>query len=398
MAIRPIYLDFQATTPMDERAFAAMAPFFTSTFGNPHAQENLYGQAAADAVSSARSQVANLIRADDREIVFTSGATEANNLLIRGVARALAAQGRPGIVTSAIEHKAVLDVVRSLEGEGHPIRILDVDEDGRLDPDRLLHALDERTGLVTVMAANNEVGVLQPLDALAAVCRASGVIFHSDAAQAIGKVPLSFRDLSLDLLSMSGHKLYGPPGIGVAVVSKRVRRLVRPLFAGGGQEAGLRPGTVPAALCVGLGVACAIAEQEAETEAVRLRSLSAQFLDALDRSGTDYKVNGSRTFRLPGNLNLSFSGVDAEALLMATRSDLAISTGSACTSSSLEPSHVLKALGLSEERAESAVRIGLGRTTTEEEVLKAAQILSDAVTRLRSLSYSPRIPVGLAGS
>lgn len=396
MANHPIYLDYQATTPMDERACTAMIPHFTSQFGNPHAQENRNGQRAADAVEKARAEVAALVDADPREVIFTSGATEANNLVLRGAAKRLAAAGRPGIVSSAIEHKSVLAVMEWLREAGHPVTLVPVSEDGIVDPEAVAAAVDDRVGIVSIMTANNEIGTVQPVRELAAIARDAGALFHTDAAQAVGKVPLSFTKDAIDLLSVSAHKLYGPPGIGAAIISRQARRHIEPLFAGGGQELGLRPGTVPAALCVGFGAACAILRADGPGEQERLRRLSALFLSSLDDQGVSYEVNGSLSRRLPGNLNISFAGVDAEALLMTTREDLALSTGSACTSGSLTPSHVLHALRVSDERAESAIRIGFGRPTTEADLLEAAEILARAVERLRSLSYSPRVPVGLA--
>lgn len=387
MEKQPIYLDFQATTPMDRRVFEAMAPFFLQRFGNPHAEENLYGQAAAAAVGRARDQVAGLLNCDAREIFFTSGATEGNNILIQGAARQLRAEGRTHLVTCATEHKSVLEPMDALRREGFTVTVLPVAADGRLSAEAVQEALQPETGLVSIMAANNEIGVLQPLKAIASVCQERGVLFHTDAAQAIGKVQIDLADLQVDLLSLSGHKIYGPMGIG-AIYVRRSRRL-RPLalMQGGAQEGGLRPGTVPTPLVVGLGEACEVAGREFEQEGTRLLALRRRLIDALGTAGLTFDINGDLDHRLPGNLNLSFDGVDAEALLMTLRGDLAMSTGSACTASSLEPSHVVRALGFGTDRAESAIRIGLGRTTTQDEVDAAAASLVAAVRRLSGIRY-----------
>lgn len=395
MPNRPIYLDYQATTPVDEAVLAAMLPYFREDFGNAHAEENGHGQRAAAAVAEARRKVAALVGAAPKGVIFTSGATEANNLLIRGAAARQAANGRPHVITTSIEHKAVLEVVRRLGQEGHPVTILDVDTDGLLDPALLTAAVSERTGLVSVMAANNEIGVLQPLERLGAIAREAGALFHTDATQALGKVELDLGTMNVDLMSVSAHKIYGPQGIGAAIATPRALRLIEPLFAGGSQEAGVRPGTVPLPLCVGFGAACALARETMAAEEERIRGLAALFLELLAEAGVDYALNGSRNARLAGNLNLSFPGCDAEAILMVTRDLLSLSTGSACTSGSLDPSHVLKAIGLGPERSESALRISLGRPTTEQQVREAAEILTRAVHQLRQLSYAP--PAAAAG-
>jgi cysteine desulfurase len=379
---RPIYFDFQATTPLDERALAAMLPYFTEKFGNPHASEHAFGAEAASAIASARRAIAELIGAQPGELIFTSGATEANNMLLRGAARLSAAAGRPGIVTLATEHKAVLDVMHELAGNGHPLKILPVDPNGLIDLDQFDAALDEMTGLASVMAVNNEIGTIQPIEAIGARCNQRGILFHCDAAQGAGKIGIDVRQAHIDLMSLSAHKLYGPKGIGAAYVRAAIARQFPPLLQGGGQERGLRPGTLPTPLCVGFGVACALAAEEMAGEAERLQKLRDRLLSALHTGGLAFDINGSLEARWPGNLNLSFAGVDAEALMIAVRPDLAVATGSACTTASLEPSHVVLALGQGLDRAEAAIRIGLGRYTTEAEVDKAAEILIGSVRRL----------------
>ncbi|MDR6875012.1 cysteine desulfurase [Bosea sp. BE125] len=393
MPERPIYLDYQASTPMDARALAVMASYLTESFGNPHAEENLHGQSAAHVLARARGQAARLIGADSSDIIFTSGATEANNLVISGLSEGLRARGKNHLVTVATEHKAVLQVFEALGRQGHELTILPTGGDGLLDPAALAAAIGPRTGLVSVMFANNEIGVLQPIDELGRICRDREVLFHSDAAQAVGKVPVDVGRLNVDFLSLSGHKIYGPPGIGALFIRRACRRYLKPLFIGGGQEWGIRPGTVPMALCAGLGEACEIAGLEMATERQRLLQLRDFFLSELSQAGVVYSVNGDLNRRLPGNLNVSIDGVDAEALLMCVRPRLSISSGSACTSGALSPSHVLQALGLDEIRAESSIRIGFGRHTTREEVETAAAVLIAAIKRLMSVRYTPRLAV-----
>jgi len=390
MQNRPIYLDYQASTPMDPRVLDAMLPYFIEHHGNPHAEENLHGRAAAQSVALARGQIADLIGAHPREIVFTSGATESNNLLIRGAAQRLLATGKTHIVTCAAEHKSVLEVCKGLSNDGFSLTILPVQEDGRLDVGLLSEALGPQTGLVSVMAANNEIGVLQPLEAIGELCRSRGVLLHTDAAQAVGKIEIDVSRQPIDLLSLSGHKIYGPMGIGAAFIRRQHRQQLEPLMWGGGQEGGLRSGTLPTPLCVGLGVACSIAGEERSKEAHRLLVLRTRLLAALQASAAPLVVNGSLTHRLSGNLNVSFEGVDSEALLMTIRQDIAVSSGSACTAATIEPSHVILALGSGLERAESAIRIGLGRTTTEEEIDRAAVCLANAVQFLRGVRYRPQ--------
>jgi cysteine desulfurase len=380
---RPVYLDYQATTPLDRRVLDAMMPWWTERFGNPHSRGHAFGREAEAAVEQAREAVAAVIGAEGREIVFTSGATESNNLALKGVL--WFQRGRPGgkdhLVTCATEHKCVLDSCRYLEEQGFAVTRLPVRPDGLIDLDRLASAITERTALVSIMAVNNEIGVIQPLAEIGALCRARGVLFHTDAAQAVGKIPLDVAAMAIDLMSISGHKLYGPKGIGALYVRRRPRVRLEPLIHGGGQERGLRSGTLPAPLCVGLGEACAIAAAEMPEEAARLRSLRDRLLSALQARRPELQVNGDLDRRVAGNLNISFPGIDAEALIEAAR-DVAVSTGSACSSASVEPSYVLRALGLPEDLARGSIRVGLGRFTTAEEVDFAADRLADAVDGL----------------
>ena len=382
---RSIYLDHHATTPVDERVLAAMQPFFARDFGNAASRTHVFGWRAAAAVEAAREQVAAAVGAPRaRDIVFTSGATESNNLAILGALRSRRRGDR--VVTVATEHRAVLDPCRALTAEGFSIEVLPVASDGLIDPDAVRRALTPQTALVSVMAANNEIGVLQPLAEIGALCRERGVWFHSDAAQAVGKIPLDVETLHIDLLSLTAHKLYGPKGVGALYVRSRAPRVqLTPLFYGGGHERGLRSGTLPVPLIVGFGCAVEIAAAEREREAVRLSQLRDRLSQTLDRELPEVHLNGHAESRLPGNLNLSFDGVKADAIL-AELPHLALSAGSACTSASAEPSHVLAALGLSPERRESALRIGLGRSNTLEEIDLAAAELVRVVRALRGHS------------
>lgn len=381
-----IYLDYQATTPTDPRVVDAMMPYLVQRFGNPHSGSHPFGQEASDAVERAREQVAALIGAEAREIVFTSGATESNNLAIKGAARFLKPRRRK-LVTVATEHKCVLESARSLVAEGCELTILPVGRDGLIDLDRLRAAVDEQTALVSVMAVNNEIGVVQDLAAIGAIARAAGALFHTDAAQAFGKIPLDVAVQRIDLMSISGHKIYAPKGIGALYVRRRPRVRLEPLFSGGGQERGLRSGTLAPALIVGLGEAAEIAAREMAAEAARLADLAALFLARL---GPGVAVHGHRTARIPGNLNIGFDGVAAQGL-MAAVPELALSVGSACTSAEVEPSYVLSAMGLDGAAAASAVRIGFGRFTTEAELLRAADRLEAAVAGLRAAGLRPAL-------
>ena len=382
----PIYLDNQSSTRLDPRVFEAMLPYFTEDFGNPHSTTHAYGRTGAEAIERARGEVAALIHADPRELVFTSGATESNNLAIKGAAHFARAhpqreQPRDHIVTLVTEHKCVLESCLQLEREGFTVTYLPVEPNGLVSLTALEATLSERALLVSVMAAHNEIGVIQPLAEIGALCRANGVLFHSDAAQAVGKIPLDVETMRIDLLSISGHKIYGPKGVGALYVRRRPRVRLLPLIDGGGQERGLRSGTLPTPLCVGLGRAAAIAGAEIAEEAARLRRLRDRLLANLTRRVPGLRLNGDAERRLPGSLNFCFPGIEAIKLIEGCPS-IAISTGSACTSASVEPSYVLRALGLSDADANTGIRIGLGRFTTAAEVDFAVDALAAAVGRL----------------
>ncbi|MBF0184695.1 MAG: IscS subfamily cysteine desulfurase [Magnetococcales bacterium] len=381
---KPIYMDYQATTPMDPRVLEEMLPWFVEKFGNPASRSHAYGWEAEQAVEKAREQVAALIHADPREIVFTSGATESNNLAIQGVARFYQDKGRH-IITPVTEHKAVLDTCRHLEAEGFSVTYLPVQTDGLIDLTALEAAMTPETILVSVMAGNNEIGVVQPLQAIGQLCRQKKVMFHCDAAQGAGKIAIDVESMQIDLLSLSGHKLYGPKGIGALYVRRRPRVRLKPIQHGGGHERGMRSGTLPTPLLVAFGKACAIAADEMVAENQRLLALRQRLLDGICSRLTHVNVNGSLVHRLAGNLNLSFGFVEGESMMMAIK-DVAVSSGSACTSASLEPSYVLRALGVSEEQAHTSIRFGLGRFTTEEEVDFTANLVVEAVNRLREMS------------
>ncbi len=379
---QPIYLDFQATTPTDPHVVEAMLPYFTERFGNPHSRSHAIGGRAEEAVEQARARIAGVIGADPREIIFTSGATESNNLALKGVAHFY--QDRKNhVVTCVTEHKCVLEAAGRLERDGFRVSYLGVRDDGLVDLDELADAITEDTVLVSIMAAHNEIGILQPIAEIGALCREHGVFFHTDAAQAVGKIPLDVAEMGIDLMSISGHKVYGPMGIGALYVRRRPRVRLAAQIDGGGQERGMRSGTLPTPLCIGLGQACALAAREMGSEAPRLRALRDRFLDRVRQRLPDVRTNGDMTRRLPGSLNLTFPGIDAEALMTALPG-VAFSSGSACTSASLEPSYVLRALGVDEEAARASVRFGFGRTTTEEEVDRAVDQVVEGVERLRS--------------
>lgn len=387
----PVYLDYQSTTPTDPRVVEEMLPYFTEKFGNPHATTHAYGREAEAAVERARAEVAALIGAEPREIIFTSGATEANNLAIKGAARFHRALGKDHIVTVASEHKCVLESCHSLVREGLRLTILPVDERGSVDLAALERSIEERTAIVSIMAANNEIGVLQDMEAIGALCRAKGVLFHSDAAQAVGKIPVDVEAMSIDLLSISGHKMYAPKGIGALYVRRRPRARIAPLFDGGGQERTLRSGTLSTPLCAGLGAAARLAAADMAAEAERLTGLRQRFLAGIRARVPGVRLNGDAERRLPGNLNLSFPGVSALALMEACPG-LALSTGSACTATAVEPSHVLRAIGLPEALAGATLRIGLGRGTTQAEVDFAVETLAAAVER-QSVTSAGAAPI-----
>nr|WP_151180192.1 IscS subfamily cysteine desulfurase [Hypericibacter terrae] len=380
----PIYLDYQATTPCDPRVVEAMLPYFTEKFGNPHSRNHQYGWEAEEGVEKARAQVAAIIGADEREVIFTSGATESNNLAIKGVMR-FHKDKRNHMITTLTEHKCVLDSARHMEMEGVEVTYLPVQQNGLVDLEKLKAAITPKTALVSIMAVNNEIGVIQPLAEIGKICRERGVYFHTDAAQAVGKIPLDVNAMNIDLLSISGHKIYGPKGIGALFVRRKPRVRLEALIHGGGQERGFRSGTLPTPLCVGLGEACAIAQREMGAEAERLRFLRNRLLEGITKALPEVYVNGDLEQRIPGNLNISFAYVEGEGLMMGIK-NLSVSSGSACTSASLEPSYVLRALGVEEELAHTSIRFGLGRFTTEAEVDYAIEHVVSAVKRLRELS------------
>jgi len=382
--VTPIYLDYQATTPTDPRVVAAILPYFTEKFGNPHSRNHPHGWIAEEAVEKSREQVAALVGADPREIIFTSGATESNNLAIKGVMR-FHKDRKNHLITCVTEHKCVLDSARHLEMEGVEVTYLPVQQNGLIDLAALAAAITPKTALVSIMAVNNEIGVIQPIAEIGALCRSKGVYFHTDAAQAVGKIPMDVEAMKIDLMSISGHKIYGPKGIGALYVRRRPRVRLEALIHGGGQERGMRSGTLPTPLCVGLGEACAIAMKEMPEEAKRLTMLRDRLYRGITDRVSDVVLNGDDAARIPGNLNLSFAYVEGEGLMMGVK-ELSVSSGSACTSASLEPSYVLRALGVSEDMAHTSIRFGLGRFTTVEEVDFAVEQVVAAVTRLRELS------------
>jgi cysteine desulfurase len=381
---QPIYLDYQATTPMDPRVLEAMMPYFTYKFGNPHSRSHSYGWEAEEGVEKARAQVAKLIGADEKEVIFTSGATESNNLAIRGVAE-FYKDRRNHIVTTVTEHKCVLDTCRHLEQQGFDVTYLPVQKNGLVDLEALRAAVTDKTVVVSIMAVNNEIGVIQPLAEIGKICREKKAFFHTDAAQAVGKIPLDVEAMNIDLMSISGHKIYGPKGIGALYVRRKPRVRLVPLIVGGGQERGFRSGTLPTPLCVGLGEAAEIAMKEMDAESKRLAKLQARMLKGLNAKLTDIHVNGDLEHRIPGNLNIGFAFVEGESLMMGIKG-LSVSSGSACTSASLEPSYVLRALGVEEDMAHTSLRIGLGRFTTEQEVDTAVDELVHHVNKLRAMS------------
>jgi cysteine desulfurase len=383
----PVYFDHHATTPIDARVLEGMLPYFGGKFGNPASRSHSFGWAAERAVERARKLVAELAGASPREIVFTSGATESNNLAIKGVWEAYRTRGNH-FITVATEHRAVLDPVRHLERLGAQVTILAVHPDGLLDLDGLQRAIRPETVLVSVMFANNETGVIQPIGEIAAICRDAGVLFHTDAAQAVGKVPVRVTDGGIDLMSMTAHKIYGPKGAGALYIRRGVTAVAQ--IDGGGHERGFRSGTLNVPAIVGFGEAAAICTREMEAEAVRTRRLRDRMLARIEAGLGGVRVNGSMAHRLPANLNLAFADVNADALLTALP-EIALSTGSACSSAAPEPSHVLRALGLTEAEARSSVRFGLGRTTTGQEVDYVADRVVGAVQSLRRSAPAARM-------
>jgi cysteine desulfurase len=380
----PIYMDYHATTPLDPRALEAMMPYLREELGNAASKSHVFGWRAEEAVEEARASVARLIGASPKEIVWTSGATESDNLAVKGAARFYASKGRH-LVTCKTEHKAVLDSMHALEREGFEVTALDVAPDGRLDPEAVRAALRPDTVLVSVMHANNEVGVVQPVEAIGAITRAAGVLFHCDAVQSVGKVPFDVEKVNADLVSLSAHKMCGPKGVGALYVRRKPRVRLVPLFDGGGHERGLRSGTLNVPGIVGMGKAAELAMAGMAEEAERVLRLRERLRRGIEDGLDLVTVNGSLEHRLPGNLNVSFAYVEGEALMMAIK-DVAVSSGSACTSASLEPSYVLRAMGVSDDLAHGSIRFGLGRFTTEEEVDHVVRLVVEKVKKLRDMS------------
>jgi cysteine desulfurase len=381
----PIYMDNHATTPLDPRVLEAMMPYLTTVFGNSASRNHQFGWAAEEAVENAREQIAKLIGATAKEIIFTSGATESNNLAIKGVAEMYREKGNH-IITAATEHKAVLDTCKRLEKYGYKVTYLPVQKDGLVNLDELKAAMTEKTILVSIMFANNEIGVLQPVEQIGKLCRERGILFHTDATQAVGKVPVNVNTQNIDIMSLSGHKMYGPKGVGALYVRRKNPRVqLQALIDGGGHERGMRSGTLNVPGIVGLGKASELAMEEMATESKRLTAMRERLRQTIEKNLDEVYVNGNYEHRLPGNLNMSFLYVEGESLLMGIN-DIAVSSGSACTSATLEPSYVLKALGLGDDLAHSSIRFGLGRFNTDAEVDYVANKIVDVVKKLRELS------------
>ncbi|KJZ78285.1 Cysteine desulfurase [Hirsutella minnesotensis 3608] len=382
---RPIYLDMQSTTPVDPRVLDAMLPFYMGVYGNPHSRTHAYGWESEKAVEDAREHIASLIGADPKEIIFTSGATESNNMSIKGVARFFGRSGKKKhVITSQTEHKCVLDSCRHLQDEGFEVTYLPVQNNGLIRMADLEAAIRPETALVSIMTVNNEIGVIQPIEQIGKLCREKKIFFHTDAAQAVGKIPLDVNAMNIDLMSISSHKIYGPKGIGACYVRRRPRVRLDPIITGGGQERGLRSGTLAPALVAGFGEACRIAKAEMEYDSKRIKALSDRLLRGL-LSMEHTAQNGDANSFYPGCVNVSFAYVEGESLLMALK-DIALSSGSACTSASLEPSYVLRALGNSDESAHSSIRFGIGRFTTEMEIDYVLKAVQERVSFLRELS------------
>lgn len=384
MQAKPLYLDAQSTTPLDPRVLDAMLPFLTSLYGNPHSRTHAYGWESEKAVELAREQVASLINADPKEIVFTSGATESNNLAVKGVAR-FYEEKKKHIITTQTEHKCVLDSCRYLESQGFKITYLPVQRNGLIDLKQLEDTIDSNTSLVSIMTVNNEIGVRQPIEEIGQLCRSKKVFFHTDAAQAVGKIPVDVNKMNIDLLSISGHKIYGPKGIGALYIRRKPRVRLEPIISGGGQERGMRSGTLPTPLVVGLGAAAKVCQDELEYDHMRISALADRLIKRITSELTHVIINGDPEKRYPGCVNISFSYVEGESLLMACK-DIALSSGSACTSASLEPSYVLRALGVDDDLAHSSIRFGIGRFTTEKEIDFVADTAIKHVKNLRSMS------------
>jgi len=377
-------MDNNATTPCDPRVVEAMLPYFTHDFGNAASRSHAYGWTAEQAVEKAREQVGALIGASGKEIVWTSGATESNNLAIKGAALFYKDKGNH-IITATTEHKAVLDTCKRLEKEGFEVTYLPVAADGRVDPERLRAAMTDKTVVVSIMAANNEIGVINPIEELGAIVKERGAVFHIDAVQAVGKIPFDVNASKADLVSISAHKMYGPKGVGALYVRRKPRVRLVPLIDGGGHERGMRSGTLNVPAIVGFGKAAELCQELMPTEAAKSFALRERLRKGIEARVSDTRINGSMEHRLPGNLNMSFAYIEGEAMLMALK-DVAVSSGSACTSASLEPSYVLRALGVEEEMAHTSIRFGLGRFNTEEDVDHVIELVASKVEKLRAMS------------
>jgi cysteine desulfurase len=386
MAIKtPIYMDYHATTPVDPRVLEAMLPYFTKIFGNAASRNHSFGWEAEEAVENGRAQIARLINATPKEIIFTSGATESNNLALKGAAEMYREKGNH-IITQVTEHKAVLDTCKRLEKYGYEVTYLPVEKDGRINLDDLRRAITPKTIIISIMYANNEIGVVQPIPEIGKIAKEKGVLFHVDGVQAVGKIPVDVQGDNIDMLSISGHKIYGPKGVGALYVRRRNPRVqLSAMIDGGGHERGMRSGTLNVTGIVGLGKACEICMQEMPVESARMLALRTRLQKGLEAKLDEVYINGSMEHRLPNNLNMSFAFVEGESLLMGIN-DVAVSSGSACTSATLEPSYVLKALGVGEDLAHTSIRFGLGRFNTEEEVDYVTNRMVEVVSRLRELS------------
>ncbi|MBX3237047.1 MAG: IscS subfamily cysteine desulfurase [Nitrospiraceae bacterium] len=382
----PIYLDNHSTTPMDPRVLEAMLPYFTEKFGNAASRNHAFGWQAEEGVENARKQIAKLIHADPKEIVFTSGATESDNLAIKGVVEMYHEKG-DHIITSSTEHRAVLDTAKGLEAKrGLKVTYLPVDKFGMVNPEDVRNAITDKTILISIMFANNEIGTLNPVKEIGKIAKEKGILFHCDATQGVGKVPVNVQEMGIDLMSFTAHKIYGPKGVGALYVRKKNPRVrIAAQMDGGGHERGMRSGTLAVPLIVGFGKACELCEQEMAAEAARLTTMRDRLHKTITTALEDVYLNGHPTERLPNNLNLSFAYVEGESLLMGCK-EIALSSGSACTSATLEPSYVLRALGVGTELAHSSIRFGLGRFTTDEEVDYAAKRIIETVTKLREMS------------
>lgn len=383
--LKPIYLDTQATSILDPRVMDAMLPYMVENFGNPHSRTHHYGWESEKAVEKARTQVARLIGADPKEIVFTSGATESNNISIKGTARFYSSEQKRHVITTQVEHKCVLESCRSLENNGFEVTYLPVKKSGQICLDKLAQAITPRTILVSIMTINNEIGTIQPIDEIGKLCRERKVFFHTDAAQAVGKIPIDVNRMNVDLMSISGHKIYGPKGVGALYARRKPRIRIEPLLSGGGQERNIRSGTVATPLVVGLGAASEISGEEMDEDFHHVSKLSQMLIEKIQEKISHVIRNGDPECSYPGCLNLSFAYIEGESLLMALK-DVALSSGSACTSSSLEPSYVLHALGMDDDLAHSSIRFGIGRFTTEEEIDFTANKCIQHVGKLRDMS------------